>query len=392
MNDLTAKLNELLNQAIKKGEIAGANLLVMKDGKEIAYTEAGYASVEKNRPFKRDTICRIYSMSKPVTSAAAMILVERGMLEMGQPVGDILEEFKNQKVWKNGEKVPARRNMLVKDLLCMTSGMSYGGGDAAGQEVWRVLEDMDKRLYTDNAMTTMEFAAKIGGCGLSFNPGEQWMYGTSADILGAVIQKVTGMSYGEFLKKEIFEPLGMKDTGFFISEDKKDRVADVYEKTSEGIRLYETNHLGIRYHVSFEPPAFESGGAGLLSTVDDYSRFATMLLQGGEYEGKRILQPETVSFMTTGKLLPWQQESLWKSWDAMAGYTYGNLLRVMENPGMAYFMTWKGEYGWDGWLGTYFCNSPSNKVTILMSCQRRDGGTMDVTKRIRNVIGANIEA
>lgn len=390
MNNLAEKLNELLNQAIEKGEIAGANLLVMKDGKELAYTEAGYASVEKKQAFKRDTICRIYSMSKPVTAAAAMILVERGMLEMGQPVGDILEAFKGQKVWKNGEKVPARRSMLIKDLLCMTSGMSYGGGDPAGREVWTVLEEMDRRLYTDDAMTTMEFADKIGGCTLAFHPGEQWMYGTSADILGAVIEKVSGMRYGEFLKKEIFEPLGMKDTGFYISEDKLSRVADVYEKTSDGIRLYETNHLGIRYHVSCKPPAFESGGAGLLSTVDDYSKFATMLMQEGEFEGVRILQPSTVKFMTTGKLTPWQQESLWRSWDAMAGYTYGNLLRVMEEPGMAYFMTWKGEYGWDGWLGTYFCNSPAKKVTILMSCQRRDGGTMDVTKRIRNVLGANL--
>ena len=269
----------------------------------------------------------------------------------------------------------------------MTSGMSYGGGDPAGKEVVEVFKDMDTRLYGDNPMSTIEFAGKIGNCGLAFHPGDKWMYGTSADILGAVIEKVTGMRYGEFLQKEIFEPLGMKETGFFVSEDKVGRVADVYERTPEGIRLFETNHLGIRYHVSCQPPAFESGGAGLLSTVDDYSRFATMLMQEGEYEGKRIMNPDTVRFMTSGKLTPWQQESFWRGWDGMRGYGYGNLMRVMEEPGMAYFMTWKGEYGWDGWLGTYFCNSPANKVTILMSCQRRDGGIMDVTRRIRNVIG-----
>lgn len=390
MSDLTKKLNELLNTAIEKGDIAGANLLVIKDGKELAYTDAGYASIEKGQPFKRDTICRIYSMSKPVTAAAAMILVERGELELGQPVSDILEEFQNQQVWEGDKKVPARRSLLVKDLLNMTSGLPYGDMSPGGLEAVRVFEEMGERLYGDNPMSTMEFATKVAKCGLEFHPGEKWMYGTSADILGAVIEKITGMRYGAFLEKEIFEPLGMKDTGFYISEDKLDRLADVYEKTTDGMKLFETNHLGIKY-IKTTPPAFESGGAGLMSTVDDYSKFATMLMQDGIYEGKRILKPTTVKFMTTGKLTPWQQDSLWKSWESMYGYGYGNLMRVMEEPGMAMFMTWKGEYGWDGWLGTYFCNSPANKVTILMNCQRKDAGTMDVTKRIRNVIAANLD-
>lgn len=390
MSNLTKKLNELLEIAIQNGDIAGANLLVIKDGKEVAYTEAGYASIEKNRLFKRDTICRIYSMSKPITSAAAMILVERGELELGQPVSDILEEFKNQQVWEGDTKVPARRSLLVRDLLNMTSGLPYGDMSPGGMEAVQVFEEMDERLYSDNQMSTMEFASKVAKCGLEFHPGEKWMYGTSADILGAVIEKITGMHYGEFLKKEIFEPLGMKDTGFYIAEDKLDRLADVYEKTADGIKLFETNHLGVKY-IKTEPPAFESGGAGLMSTLDDYAKFATMLMQGGIYDGRRILKPATVEFMTTGKLTPWQQDSLWKSWESLYGYGYANLMRVMEEPGMAMFMTWKGEYGWDGWLGTYFCNSPSNKVTILMNCQRKDAGTMDVTKRIRNVITANIE-
>ncbi len=390
MSNLTKKLNELLEIAIQNGDIAGANLLVIKDGKEVAYTEAGYASIEKNRLFKRDTICRIYSMSKPITSAAAMILVERGELELGQPVSDILEEFKNQQVWEGDTKVPARRSLLVRDLLNMTSGLPYGDMSPGGMEAVHVFEEMDERLYSDNQMSTMEFASKVAKCGLEFHPGEKWMYGTSADILGAVIEKITGMHYGEFLEKEIFEPLGMKDTGFYIAEDKLDRLADVYEKTADGIKLFETNHLGVKY-IKTEPPAFESGGAGLMSTLDDYAKFATMLMQGGIYDGRRILKPATVEFMTTGKLTPWQQDSLWKSWESLYGYGYANLMRVMEEPGMAMFMTWKGEYGWDGWLGTYFCNSPSNKVTILMNCQRKDAGTMDVTKRIRNVITANIE-
>lgn len=390
MNDLNNKLHGLLQQGIEKGEIAGANLLVIKDGKELVYTDAGYANVEDKVEFNRDTICRIYSMTKPITSAAAMLLMERGELELGQPLGDILEDFRDMKVWENGELVPAKRQILVKDLLCMTSGLSYGGEDVAGQQVWRILEEMDARLYGDNPLSTAEIASRIGKCGLSFHPGDEWLYGTSADVLAAAIQKITGITYGEFLKKEIFEPLGMKDTGFYVPEEKRHRLADVYEKSPEGIKKCVTNHLGIKYTMDV-PPAFESGGAGLTSTVGDYSKFANMLMNKGSYEGVQILKPKTVEFMTTGKMTPWQQECVWRSWDGMYGYAYGNLLRVMEEPGMAHFNTWKGEYGWDGWLGTYFCNSPSNNITILLMCQRKDAGTMDVTKRIRNVLAANID-
>ena len=390
MSDLTNKLTSLLQQGVEKGEIAGANLLVLKDGKELVYTEAGYANIEKDIRFSRDTICRIYSMTKPITAAAAMLLMERGDMELGQPLGDILDDFKDMKVWENGELVPTRRPILIKDLLCMTSGLSYGGEDDAGQQVWRILEELDARLYGDNPMSTMEIASRIGKCGLSFQPGDKWLYGTSADVLAAVIQKITGMPYGEFLKKEIFEPLGMKDTGFYVPEEKRARLADVYEKKQEGIRLCITNHLGIKYTQDV-PPAFESGGAGLTSTIDDYSKFANMLMNKGTYEGVQILKPKTVEFMTTGKMTPWQQECVWRSWDGMYGYGYGNLMRVMEEPGMAHFNAWKGEYGWDGWLGTYFCNSPSNNLTILLMCQRKDAGTMDVTKRIRNVLAANID-
>ncbi len=390
MKELTNELKNLLDQAIQNGEIAGANVLIMKDGKELLYTETGYANIEEGRSFKRDTILRLYSMTKPVTATAAMILMERGLLELSRPVGDILEAFQNMEVWENGKKVPAKRNLLVKDLLCMTSGLSYGGEDPAGQEVWRILEEIDAKLYGENALSTMEIAEKIGRCGLSFHPGDQWMYGTSADVLGAVIEKISGMRFGEFLQKEIFKPLGMKDTGFYVPKDKQCRLADAYERTPEGVKVYVTNHLGIKY-TQDKQPAFESGGAGLVSTLDDYSRFAQMLLQKGTYEGKQILQPKTVEFLTTGRLTPWQQDSLWRSWEGMYGYGYGNLMRIMEEPGMAHFNTWKGEYGWDGWLGAYFCNVPSENMTILLGCQRRDAGTMDVTKRIRNVLAANLK-
>lgn len=390
MDELTNRLNEILCESIEKGQIAGANLLVLKDGKELVYTDAGYANIEKGKKYDRNTICRFYSMTKPITSAAAMILMERGQLEFGQSVGEFLESFKDMTVLADDGRVKAKRDIMVKDLMNMTSGLTYGDETQAGQQVWRILEEIDDRLYGDNPMSTMELAHKLGKCDLSFQPGEAWEYGLSADMMGAIIQKITGMPYGEFLKKEIFEPLGMEDTAFYVPEEKRDRFADVYESTEDGLKLCVTNHLGIKYTMD-KTPAFESGGAGLASTIDDYSRFAKMLMNKGTYEGKQILKPKTVEYMTTGKLMPWQQDNLARKWEHMQGYGYGNLMRVMEEPGRAEFNTWKGEYGWDGWLGTYFCNSPSNRVTILLTCQKKHGGTMEVTKKLRNVLAANID-
>ena len=385
MKSSSDQLLELLERAVSAAQIAGANILVLKDGCEIAYAEAGFSDVEQEKPFRRDTIARIYSMTKPVTAAAAMILMERGILDLGQHVGDILPKFRNVQVWENDRKVPACRSLLVKDLLNMTSGLAYPGEDAAGREAAAVFRDIAERLYGSKPMTTMEIAQRLGSCALAFHPGEKWMYGSSADILGAVIEKVSGKRFGAFLKDELFTPLEMCDTAFYVPKEKYHRLAEVYEQTDDGMKRCVTNNLGIRYTQNV-PPAFESGGAGLVSTIDDYAKFAGMLLS----DGGQIMKPATVKYLTTGKLLPWQQESLWRSWDSMAGYGYGNLMRVMEEPGMALCSTWKGEYGWDGWLGTYFCNSPENGVTILMFCQRKDAGTMELTRKIRNVIAANL--
>lgn len=382
-------LEQVLEAAIAKGQLAGANLLICRDGKEVHYSESGYADMEKKRPYRRDTIFRLYSMSKPITAAAAMLLLERGLLDPGQPLEEILPGFRNVKVCENGAWVPARRSVVVHDLLAMTSGLPYGGDvmNAASMAAEQVFQEIIAGLYTDQKLGTVEVANRLGQCGLAFHPGDSWRYGTSADVLGAVIECVSGKRFGDFLREELFEPLGMKDTAFYVPEEKRDRLACVYEETPQGLVLCPTNNLGIMY-TQEKRPAFESGGAGLVSTIDDYAKFAGMLMQGGICDGKRILAEDTVKYFTGGRLTPWQQEAMWRGWDGLSGYTYGNLLRVMVEPGMAYYQTWKDEYGWDGWLGPYFCNSPKNGMTILMSFQRKDSGVIEVTRKLRDVLAA----
>ena len=383
MNALTSAIQAVLDRSVAAGEIMGANLLVLRRGEELLYVQSGFAEKETGRPYARDTIVRLYSMSKPITAAAAMLLVQRGLLDLEQPLGELFPSYRSLMVWEKGKKVPARREIAVRDLLSMTSGLVYPGEDAAGQEAARVFEELDRRLYGEDPMSTLELTERLGGCGLAFHPGEIWRYGTSADVLGGVIEKISGQSFGAFLEENLFIPLGMTDTGFYVPEEKQHRLAQVYQQGSPEMRLYETNHLGICY-AGRCAPAFESGGAGLFSTVDDYARFASMLLHGGD----GILSPAAVERMTKSRLLPWQQESLWRSWEGLSGFGYGGLMRILEEPGMANLLGWKGEYGWDGWLGCYFCNSPENGISIVMTCQRRDAGTMGVTRKVRNVLSA----
>ena len=198
------------------------------------------------------------------------------------------------------------------------------------------------------------------------------------------MEVVSGMRFGDFLKKEFFEPLGMVDTDFWVPNEKQNRVADVYDSVDGKVKLAVTDNLGIDYRLDHSP-AFESGGAGLCSTLDDYSHFAEMLLNNGEFNGKRILSERAVAFMTNGSIAPWQQKGL-DGWDGLSGYTYGNLLRVLRDPSRCITFGEAGEYGWDGWLGAYFSNDPKNKLTILIGMQKLNAGTWNLTRKIRNLI------
>lgn len=379
------QIEKALRNSIDKKDIAGGNLLVIKGGEEILYKEDGYADLEHAQPIKRDSIFRLYSMSKPVTAAAVMILVERGEIDLYEPVSKYLPGFKNQLVEEDGRLVAAKREMIIKDLLSMTSGLVYGGWNKAGQDTENLFRELDSRLFGDAPMSTVEAMNKLGQCTLCFHPGDSWQYGTSADVLGALVEVVSGIRFGEFLKKEIFTPLGMEDTGFFVPVEKRERLVKTYaEDGNGGLKLYTGNHLGIIQNMDRDP-AFESGGAGLVSTIDDYAKFAQMLIKRGTLNGVQILRPRTVNYLTTGTLNSNQQKSF-DNWLTLCGHSYGNLMRVMTEESQAGDLGCLGEYGWDGWLGAYFCNCPKEDITILFMMQKTDAGTTSLTRKLRNII------
>lgn len=381
------QIKKALRTSIDNHELAGANLLVMHKGEELLYLGDGLADIEANLPIQRDSLFRLYSMSKPITAAAVMALYEGGMIDLSEPVSKFLPGFRNQQVAVDGKLVPAEREVTLHHLLSMTSGLVYGGEDPAGQATEAVFAEVDARLLGEEPMETVELANRLGACPLAFQPGTDWRYGTSADVLGAVVEVVSGKRFGEFLRDAFFDPLEMRDTGFWLTEAHQNgRMAKTYidNGPQDPMTLYAGNHLGI-IHSMDRSPAFESGGAGLVSSLDDYARFGQMLINGGGWEGRQLLRPATVAYFGNSTLNQQQQPGFLTRF-SMPGYSYGNLMRVLTDPGKAAVIGSPGEYGWDGWLGCYFCNCPQDKLTFLLMMQRKDSGTMAITRKLRNIV------
>lgn len=379
MNTLEQKIYEVIARAVDNHEAAGYNVLIRKDGEQIAYAEAGYANIAEKKPIARDSIFRLYSQSKPITSAAVMILIQRGLLDLFDPIETFLPGFADAKVVQaDGTIKPAARGVNVQDLLNMQAGLAYPDADRAGQYVAELFIKNQELIAQGGGMTTVELANAMGALPLTFEPGSSFRYSTCADILGAVVEVVSGKPFAQFLKDELFEPLGMEDTGFWVPAEKQDRFVTAYKRVDGGLTEYHQQHLCVGIYD--REPAFASGGAGLVSTLDDYARFAEMLLRGGELDGERILHPATVAWMTKPQLL------LDNFWGSLPGHGYGKLMRVCVDPGRAPGIARLGEYGWDGWLGTYFANFPAEHLTIQLCQNTTDAGTTACTRKVRNLV------
>lgn len=373
------RVQEILQRACDEKEVAGASVLFVKDGKEVLYCQAGFADMAQQKAIQRDTIFRLYSMSKPVTGAACMLLMERGVIDLLDPVSRYLPDFENLRVWQGDAWAPACRPVTVRDLLTMQSGLPYPGENPPGREAAKLFEQAP-------VLPTVEFANALARCGLEFQPGSQWRYGSSADVMGAVVEVAAGCSFREFLLNELFLPLEMTDTDFYVPAEKQHRLARTYEAGT--LEEYTEDRLQIQNRME-TIPVFQSGGAGLASTLEDYSHFISMLLNGGSFKGKRILSPATVAFMTSAQLLEGRRHHM--GWDSLYGYSYGSFMRVLECPGEAVGTGFAGEYGWDGWLGPYFANFPQQNASLLMMMQRRDAGTWRLTRQVRNAVLSGLE-
>ena len=379
------QLKLLMEEEIQKGIVMGSAIRVLHNNKVVYEEGVGYGCKETNTLIKNDTIYRMYSMSKPVTAVASMILYERGMLGLLDPVSMYLEGFKNQKVLTKDGLVDVNREATISDLLNMTSGVVYPDLNMeAGVYMVNLYDNVTRERKEGNYIDTITLCNRIGKEPLEFHPGERWRYGASADILGAVIEVVSGKSFYNFLNDEIFIPLGMVDTSFYVPEDKLNRFAEIYEY-KEDIKQLEPctwSHLGLNDFKS--KPEFESGGAGLVSTIEDYSKFALMLLNGGTYNGVKILGSKTMEYLKKPQLRG--EKATYKDWPSMNGYEYGNLMRYLTDQTAAATSASEGIFGWDGWTGNYFFVDPKENLIMIYMVQNVNGTNISLINKLQAVI------
>ncbi len=360
---------------------AGAACLVYRDGSELYSGCFGFADRETRTPMRRDSIVRLFSLTKPVTAAAAMILMERGLLSPDDPVSRFFPEYEKLTRLDGDRLVPCRNELKIAHLLTMTSGLPYPNVyDLSVRKAEELFNRVSAGYSGGAPVTTQDLARAAAEIPLTFEPGTRWDYGISADVLGAVIEKAADMQYSEFLRKNLFEPLGMNDTGFYVPAEKLSRFSALYKWSGGTIVRDGENYLALNDFRS--PPSFESGGAGLCSTIDDYARFVNMLCSRGEYGGVRIFGSDTFEYMTSPKLSP-EQNTMW---DRLRGYNYGCMMRIMTAPGIAEVKTGAGEFGWDGWTGTYFNANAGNGVAVLFFTQLSGAGTSWQATEISRIV------
>ncbi len=376
-------MHDIVEQSIAAGNIVGANVLMIKDNEEMYFESQGFADKELGVPMKRDTIFRLFSMTKPITAVAVLMLAERGKIDLWDKVSDYIPEFAEMFVTdEDGNLKKAENPITIWHLLTMTSGIPYPDTNfEAGRRMDMLFKEIKMELKLGRPTDTLTYCGKIANIPLCFEPGTTWQYGLSADILGGIVEIVAGEKFGTFLQRELFEPLGMKDTGFVVPKYKRHRFATNYEWSEQNGMLipFTKNHLGLEGYG--EDVVYESGGAGLVSTIDDYSHFAMMLLNGGTYEGKKIMGRRSIELMRTNHLGPNQRVSY--NWDNNKGHGYGCLVRVLENPGLLGSNAPAGEFGWDGWTGNYITICPSENMTLLYFIQRCGAGTTAEARKLR---------
>jgi CubicO group peptidase (beta-lactamase class C family) len=374
------RLSAALTDYVKDGRLAGSVALVARRGR-IAYLEAfGRRDIESDAPMASDTIFRIASQSKAVVSVAVMILQEEGRLLLSDPVGRYIPEFMKTQVavpsGRDGYTVAdARRPITIRDLLTHTSGIGYGGGPASDR--WSTA-GIGGWYFADRDEPIRATVARMASLPFDAQPGERWIYGFSVDILGAVVEAASGERLDEFLRGRIFEPLGMRDTHFYLPADKKDRLSVVYSATEAGLeRAPDPGGMVGQGAYLTGPRTSFSGGAGLLSTAPDYARFLQMLLNGGELDGRRILARKTVELMTTDHL------------DGKAfrpGEGFGLGFSVVLDVGVRGVPGSVGEYGWGGAYHSTYWVDPQEELVVVYLSQLIPAGGIDDHARLRALV------
>jgi len=346
-----ARIKPAVQALVGDEKIAGASVIVARRGKIVFFETFGMMDKEAKKTMQKDAIFRIYSMTKPVTSVAVMMLYEEGKLKLDDPVSKYIPEFKGLKVYaESGKHKDQAREMSIRDLLRHTSGLTYGFfGNTAVDKMYKAKSIFDWQSSLEDMIN------KLSEVPLLYQPGTRWHYSVSTDVLGYLVEKISGQSLDKFFKRRIFKPLDMKDTAFRVVSKKADRFAVCYgPKEDGGLRVVD-DPAKSRY---LKKRKLFSGGGGLVSTARDYMRFCQMLLNKGQLDGKRLLGSETVEMMTSNQL----PDGVSRGNDG--GFGLGFSVRIEDGRFP------KGEYGWGGMASTHFWIFPKDELIVVALSQR----------------------
>jgi CubicO group peptidase (beta-lactamase class C family) len=381
----SARLDTFLDTLKSEGIMPGASVLIYKNGKETYFGVFGDQNREAKTPFTRNTIERIYSMSKPITGVALMMLYEDGKFALDDPISKYMPEYANLKVYAgadaDGKPIlePTNRPVTIRDLMRHTAGMTYGVfGDTPVDRIYR-----DKGLLGFDRTNT-QLSADLGTVPLLFQPGKVWHYSVAVDVQGRLIEVLSGQSLGEYLQSRIFGPLGMKETGFTVRDGEQSRLGALYQLTKEGIKHLEDKPPFMANQPFLTETAFESGGGGLVSTIDDYMRFSLMLQNEGTLDGVRLIKPETLALMTSDQLVGIDHGDLGQS------NTFGLdfAIRTSNQDGPAYT---PGSFYWSGLAGTFFFVDPKNDLTMVLFDQVIGTDAIKLKERLATAIYGEVK-
>ena len=354
-----ARLDDVMQRFVDEGGLPGVLAFVARRG-QVAYCRCfGEKDMAAHLPVEEDTIFRIYSMSKPITSTAVLMLMEEGHFLLSDPVSQYIPEFKDMRVFASmrlgeTETVPAEREITIEQLLTHSAGLAYGLEQNEPADVLYVEQGLLRR---DEPTATK--IKRLAACPLARQPGTAWKYSVAVDVLGYLVEVISGQRFGDFLQQRIFAPLGMVDTAFRIAPEKLSRFSPLYGLGKDG-KLEMWDPADGEYTTE---ALFESGGGGLISTVSDYWRFAQMLLNGGQLDGVRLLGPKTVELMTADHLTP-----AGIAFD-QPGHGFGLGVKVLHDVAAAGLLGSVGEYGWSGAASTYYWGDPQEEIVGLFMTQ-----------------------
>jgi CubicO group peptidase (beta-lactamase class C family) len=379
-----SRIDGTLKSFIDSNKIAGVSALIFEKGKEVYYGAYGYADKEAAKPMDRNTVVRIYSMTKPITGTALMTLFEQGKFKLDDPLSKYAPEFANMQVYKgvdaSGKLIlePAKRPITIRDITRHTAGFAPDASLPGLGQLVRQADAMNPR----NTLT--EMAKKLASLPLAFHPGDQWAYGQSVDVQAYLVERISGQPFDQYLQEKIFTPLGMTHTGYVVKESDRKNFAALYNRSDDGVLTRQPDAQANSFNTANW--ALKPGGFGLTSTLDDYMKFAQMLVHKGRLGNVIILKPETVKLMSTSHLSDTLSQRMWLPSKGSVGFGIDFAVRTRPPANAAENNGVVGEFFWDGAASTLFWVDPVNELTAVLFTQLMPFDKVKLHKRFRDAV------